>query len=380
MSDNEQDSGQRGDSSRSENPHLWEITWVRDLFLLAVLAAGLFFIWWLRAIFQPLFLGLLFAYLLNPIVAWCERQWGWRRLPVVLALTAGAVLGAVSVSLAVVPLLLSQASELASSLPDYADAIAKKIGVSDEVVLDKIREQAAAYLKDPISSLSYVWDGFVASFGVVSGVVGTVASLAMGLALFPVYLVFFSWKLPTIADSLNAFVPASSRNRTDEVLRMMDAAVGGYFRTRLIIALIMGSMYAAGWGIAGVPYWLLLGLMGGLLGIIPYAALFAWLTAMLLQYLELESGIQGAADLRSVFLWPTLVYALVQASDDWLLTPWLQGQELDMSFLTIILAVLIGGAVAGLLGMLLAVPVAACVSIFWAEVLRPRLIGYAESH
>jgi predicted PurR-regulated permease PerM len=51
-----------------------------------------------------------------------------------------------------------------------------------------------------------------------------------------------------------------------------------------------------------------------------------------------------------------------------------------MNFVTIILAVLIDGAVAGLLGMLLAVPTAACVRIYWSEVVRPRLAAYADSH
>jgi predicted PurR-regulated permease PerM len=160
----------------------------------------------------------------------------------------------------------------------------------------------------------------------------------------------------------------------------MDKAVGGYFRTRFIIALVMGVLYSVGWGLAGVPYWLLIGMLGGLLGIIPYAAGFAWLAAMLLRFLELENGITGVNDALSVFLWPTLVYAIVQASDDWGLTPWLQGRQLEMNFVTIILAVLIGGAVAGLLGMLLAVPTAACVRIYWSEVMRPRLATYAESH
>jgi predicted PurR-regulated permease PerM len=160
----------------------------------------------------------------------------------------------------------------------------------------------------------------------------------------------------------------------------MDKAVGGYFRTRLFIALVMGIMYSVGWGIAGVPYWLLIGMFGGLLGIIPYAAMFAWIAAMVLRYLELENGIAGVTDALAVLLWPSLVYGIVQASDDWLLTPWLQGRELEMNFVTIILAVLIGGAVAGLLGMLLAVPTAACARILWAEVLRPKLATYAESH
>jgi predicted PurR-regulated permease PerM len=160
----------------------------------------------------------------------------------------------------------------------------------------------------------------------------------------------------------------------------MDQAVGGYFRTRLTIALVMGVMYAIGWGIAGVPYWLLIGMLAGLLGIIPYATTFAWIIAMLMRFLELEAGITNSSDALTVFLWPTLVFAIVQACDDWFLTPWLQGSQLNMSFVTIILAVLVGGAIAGLLGMLLAVPAAACLRILWAEVVKPELIRFAESH
>ena len=51
-----------------------------------------------------------------------------------------------------------------------------------------------------------------------------------------------------------------------------------------------------------------------------------------------------------------------------------------MNFVTIILVVIVGGAVAGLLGMLFAVPTAACLRICWTEVVKPRLVGYAESN
>jgi predicted PurR-regulated permease PerM len=51
-----------------------------------------------------------------------------------------------------------------------------------------------------------------------------------------------------------------------------------------------------------------------------------------------------------------------------------------MSFITIILVVIVGGAVAGLLGMLLAVPVAACLRILWVEVMKPNLVRFTESH
>jgi predicted PurR-regulated permease PerM len=362
------------------NPHLWEINWVCDLFYLGVLLAMVLLAWWLRAIAQPVLLALLFAYLFNPMIVWCGQRWKWSRLFSVTVLYASAAAVVAGLSIAIIPFVAAQAGELIGKLPDYADTLAREVGISDEVVLEKLREKGAALMKDPVSTLSYLWQGVTTGVGVLSGVAGTATSIALGLALFPLLLFYFSWKWPTIAGWPVAFVPASRRERCCEITAKMDKAVGGYFRTRLIIALIMGVMYSLGWGIAGVPYWLLIGMLAGLLGIIPYAATFAWIAAMLLCFLELEQGIAGVGDALAVFLWPTLVYAIVQASDDWLLTPWLQGRELEMGFVSIVLAVLIGGAVAGLLGMLLAVPVAACVRIFWAEVLRPKLATFAESH
>jgi predicted PurR-regulated permease PerM len=228
--------------------------------------------------------------------------------------------------------------------------------------------------------VSYLWDCVVTTFGLMSGVVGTATSKAIGVVLFPVCLLYFSWKWPSIIAWPVVYIPASRRKQVNEIAQKMDEAVGGYFRTRLMIALIMGVLYAIGWGIAGVPYWLLVGMLAGLLGIIPYATSFAWILAMILRFLELDAGITDTSDALAVFLWPTLVFGIVQASDDWLLTPWLQGSQLEMSFITIILVVIVGGAVAGLLGMLLAVPVAACLRILWVEVMKPNLVRFAESH
>ena len=200
----------------------------------------------------------------------------------------------------------------------------------------------------------------------------------MGLFLFPVYLFLFCWNWLAIAAWPVKYLPASRRSRCLEIAGKMDHAVGSYFRTRVFIAMIMGVMYSIGWGFSGVPFWLLIGMLGGLLGIIPYAAGLAWLGAMFLCFLELKNGITGVSDALAVFLWPSIVYGIVQASDDWVLTPWLQGRELELGFASIILAVLIGGAVAGILGMLLAVPAAACLRILWVEVAEPQLVKFAQ--
>jgi predicted PurR-regulated permease PerM len=371
---------QPNSSTSSANPHLWDINWVRDVFCLAIILVVVLLAWWLRVIIRPVLLALLLAYLINPIIVWCERKWRWPRLSCIVALCAVAAAAVMGLAAAVLPIAVAQAQELVSDLPEYADALGKRCGITEEAVLKRFREKTAEFARNPGDSASYLWDGVVTTIGLMSGVVGTATSKALGVALFPVCLLYFSWRWPTITAWPVAFIPASRRKQVNEIAQKMDEAVGGYFRTRLMIALIMGVMYAIGWGIAGVPYWLLVGMLAGLLGIIPYAATFAWIIAMLLRFLGLEAGITGTGDALAVFLWPSLVFGIVQASDDWLLTPWLQGSQLEMNFVTIILVVVIGGAIAGLLGMLLAVPTAACLRICWAEVVKPRLVRYAESN
>jgi predicted PurR-regulated permease PerM len=364
----------------SPNPHLWQIAWVRDLLVIAAVVVLLLLAQQLRNIVDPILLGLLLAYLFNPLIAWFEIRWKWPRPVAASLLIAAVVLAVVGAGLLVAPLAISQAVELAEQVPQYIDQLATRAGFTDEVLRDQIRGKLNDLKQDPMSVLPYVWHGASRGVGFVSDALSGLTSIGLTLGLTPLCFVLFAWSWPRLVAWPGKYIPASRRDHVFAVLGKMDQAVGGYFRVRVFIALIMACMYTAGWGVVGVPYWFLLGLLAGLLGLIPYAAALAWLLAMFLKFLELESGITGISDALAVFVWPSLIYFLVQMSDDWLLTPWLQGRELELSLLAIIFAVFAGGALAGLLGMLLAVPIAACVKILWQEVIGASLEQFAKEN
>jgi len=79
-----------------------------------------------------------------------------------------------------------------------------------------------------------------------------------------------------------------------------------------------------------------------------------------------------------VLVWPTLVFALVQALDGWLLTPLIAGKATNLDPVTIFVAVLAGGSVLGAYGMLLAIPVAACIKITIQEVILPNVRAWVR--
>ncbi|MGC3974511.1 MAG: AI-2E family transporter [Nitrospira sp.] len=94
---------------------------------------------------------------------------------------------------------------------------------------------------------------------------------------------------------------------------------------------------------------------------------------MLLKYLDGFSSGAGAFDWMTVLVWPSVAYLVVQFIESWLLTPWVQSQSMEMNAVTVLIVVFIGGALGGFYGLLLAIPIAACIKILLQELVLPRL-------
>lgn len=376
-----------GDPSRvaSQRPtaalHLWEIAWVRDLFGLALAALVLESTYSLRGILTPVLVALVLAYIFDPLFDFAERRLRAPRpvsVGLVVVLLLGTVAGLVSWA---GPQLAQQLSSLADRLPTYGRHLATRLSLDLGGLDDALTATLVAVGSDPLGALRSVFAGTSNAMGLVGDVLDTATYAVMTMVLIPVCFFFFAWKLPAMTAHLKRLVPTSRRTRVDELLSQLDAAVSGFFRSRLLIGLIMAVLFGIGWSpwLTDVPYWALLAAATGLASIIPYAAAAGWLLVLLLKYLEMTAG--GATptnlDLLIGLAGPTAVYAVVQAFEGWLLTPWIQGHTTGLSAIAVILVVLVGGAVAGLFGMLLAIPIAACAKILFREVLLPRIDRWA---
>jgi predicted PurR-regulated permease PerM len=199
------------------------------------------------------------------------------------------------------------------------------------------------------------------------------------LFLVPFYLWFFSVYWPDITRFFAGLVPVAHRGRADELLGAMDRAISGFVRGRITVAFIMGVMFAIGWKFTGVPYAMALGLFAGAISIVPYLGGVALPMAIGLLFFD---QIQLAPEIRmawwGILLWPTAVFTVVQAIEGYVLTPIIAGKAADLDPVTIVVAILAGGALAGVYGMLLAIPAAACVKILLKQVVLPRLRAFAR--
>ncbi|MGH7233414.1 MAG: AI-2E family transporter [Nitrospiraceae bacterium] len=361
--------------------HVWQIVGIQDLFWFGTILFLLWFGYYLRGVFTPVLIALMLAYLVDPLVATAETRW---RVPrpvtatvvlILLTLTAiglGAWLG---------PLLIEQTQTLARKAPKYMQGLGGQYGIHVGSLSEQLSGFIARFQEDPMAVLQPLLTGTGTAFGVIGSVIGTTTQVVLFTILIPVYFFFFAWNFDRMTAIASRFIPASRKEHWLEIFRRMDRAVSGFFRGRLLIALLTGIMYAVGWLVSDVPYWFLLGLATGILTIIPYASAIGWPLAVALKYLDAVTS-SGASDVGwlSIAVWPSVAYLVVQFIESWVLTPWIQSQSTDMSAVTVLIIVFIGGAVGGMYGLLLAIPFAACLKILFQELLLPRLEWWADRH
>ncbi|MFW5750961.1 MAG: AI-2E family transporter [Planctomycetota bacterium] len=237
------------------------------------------------------------------------------------------------------------------------------------------------------SWLGHVTAGGKRLMGFLAGLVVDSFTLLFGVFLVGFFFVFFSVTYPHVRTTFHSFIPEARRGRTEELLRQMDIAVSGFVRGRLLTSLILGLVFAVGWSLVAVPHAILLGLAVGVLCLAPYVSMVGVPLAWLLVVLRVlgpgeASGLyvdaDGAIAWWAVFLFPVLVYGVAQLLDDYVLTPLIQGKATNLSPAAIMVAVIAGGTLYGFYGMLLAIPVAACIRILISEIWMPRLRQWIE--
>jgi predicted PurR-regulated permease PerM len=354
----------------------WQLTAARDLLIVVLIGFLLCLLYLLRDIFIPLLIALVLAHVFNPLITWLERKWRWPR-----PLTAGLLLAVVVVGCSALfawlgPLLVGQITELALRMPDYLRTLASNYGID----LGELGAAIRQYGVDLQQILGRIFQTTGQALGFVSTVFGIATYLVLSVALVLVYFFFFAWGFNSATHRLKKYLPESRRERIIEIAGKMGQAIGHFFRGRLVIAIIMGGLLSIGWLWTGVPYWFFLGMVTGLLNIVPYLSILTWPFAVLLKYLEAINSSGGSPGFVSIAVWPSVVYFAVQFSESWFLTPWIQSGQTNLSAATVLIVVIIGGSLSGIWGLLFAIPVAACIKILLKEEVLPRLRSWAAEH
>ena len=406
-----------------DRKHLWEIQAIRDVLLIA---GGLSLLWLgyaLSSITIPLLMALLLAYLVEPLVeglgqrgvsrsraaAWFVGLFGVLvvgLLALVLPLIVGQTLRLVDDVesgdmqgrvLRVESILPEQAAaplqRLAMLLPGEAtlDAESDLVATEGEVQstdadADSLEMQIQRIVQQELASQSddavLQQEGLRAAGAALTSawsVLVAIVDAGFLLFLIPFYFYFLVLWYPEVVRFGAQLVPRDNREAIFSLLQEMDDVVSGFVRGRLLVSFIMGLMFSVGWWLVDVPYAFVLGMTTGALSTVPFVGGLGAPIAIglaVLARLELPE-VERAAWWMPVAL-PAAVFALVSAIEGWVLLPLIAGRATRLDPVTIVVAVLAGGALLGVYGMLLAIPLAACLKILVIRVVLPRLRAWTR--
>jgi predicted PurR-regulated permease PerM len=312
----------------------------------------------LIAVRSVLILILISAFLaigLNPAVEAFERR-GLRRSLAVAIVLVCVLLFFVGFGFAVVPPIIDQGSQFAHKAPDYVRQLQDNKTVASLDAKYHFLSRLRSYVDKPEQLGGTLFGGVLGAGKVVlSAFFSAITVLTLTLYMMA--------NLPDMKAAAYRMVPRSRRARVGLLADEILDRIGGYVAGNLLISLIAGGLTYVVLLILDVPYALALGLLVAVTDLIPVvgATLGAIVVTLVGLFVSLKTGLIAAA-----------YYAAYQQFENYVLYPRIMKRSVDVSPVVTVIAVLIGGSLMGVLGALLAIPVAAAVQLVLQEVAAPR--------
>ena len=351
------------------NPWRWmteaRVTYALKVLMLLVLAffAGQFIFGILvriRAVIYILVAAIFLAYLIYPAVQWLRA-----RMPLVVAI--GIVYAGIAISLAlaamfIVPHVVDDVAMLVKHYPMFVDRLHSLVYNPNDPLTSRLPVWARDELANaPTAVASWVQARGLQTFGQFAALLaGTVAAVAVFIVV-PIVTAYLLLDLDRLKAGLSALVPSERWHATLVLLAEFDAVIGGFVRGQLLVAAIVGVLITIAMMLLHVPYPYLFGLLAAVGDLIPYVgAVLAFIPAF-------SSAVLTNGWINALLV--TIAFVTIFEVEGHLIAPNVVGRQVRLSAFVVIIALLIGGEVGGLFGMLVAVPVAGVLRVIVLRVL-----------
>lgn len=324
----------------------------------------------LAIVLPPVVVGILLAYLLNPVVGFLQRFRIPRLLGTLLsfALLLTVLTGIVRL---LAPMLVQQVSTFVELLPDIVQRVSDQftgwvagfgldLDLENQFDARAFGEQLQGLISDP-----NVRDTAMSVLGGLGGIVSGVFTVALALTAGPFIAAYILWDMPRLRGWATRIVPPQHRDEAIYVSRRLSDVVGGFIRGQLIVAVYVGVATSIGLALIGLPFWLVLGVVAGITNLVPLIGPFiaGVLGVMIAMFVD---GIGLAITV-------VVVMTIVQQGDNQIVSPLVMGHTVRLHPLVVLLALIVGGVMYGVFGLIVAVPVVAAVNVLLGHFWRTRV-------
>lgn len=327
----------------------------------------------LSGVLIPFFVAWLMAYLLYPFVCFFQYRCRLRSrvlsISVTLLLLFGLLVFAFSL---IIPPTMQEAARLKDIVVSYLATDNTVNHVSDEIELflkrhiDFRQIVSALSVKDVSSAIER---GMPQMLRLVSDSVSMLVGVVCSLISI-IYMFFILMDYEQMSRGLIHMVPPSKRSIVTGVLKDVENGMNSYFRGQSLIALMVGILFAIGFLIIDFPLAIPLGLFIGVLNLVPYLQVLGFLPTILLALLKAHDT---GENFWAILLSALAVFAVVQAIQDWVLTPRVMGKVTGLNAAIILLSLSVWGSLLGFIGFIIALPLTSLlISYYKRYVLEER--------
>jgi predicted PurR-regulated permease PerM len=311
-------------------------------------------------IIVPLIFATIIAILLNPLVTWLHGKKMHRIIAIIISLLVAIILLG-----GLVYFIVWQTSRFGESLP----LLKQKFNL--------LLTQAMTWTADTLNIEEDQLNGWITKIKAESGknssamvgqTLSTVGSMFMIVFIMPIYVFTILYYKPLLLQFISKLFKKDKHTMVAEVLGETKTLIQSYLMGLLIEAAIVATLNSVGLLIIGVKYALLLGLLSALLNLIPYIGIFIATVLPVVMALALQSPIAA--------LWVVILFTVVQFVDNQYIVPYIVASKVKVNAFVSIIVVLVGGALWGISGMFLAIPLAAIAKVIFDRIPQLEPLGF----
>ena len=310
-----------------------------------------------RGALFPFFLGGLLAYLLIPAVRLLERIMPWRerwprasRFIAINIVYLTGLLVIVAFLATVIPLAVEETRHFIEGIPELYNSARETLESLNDEYTRRVPENVRAEIQEAMEGVSGVVVS--AAQGILvrtaAGVQHTL-SIVIGLAIMPIFLFYLLKDQEQLSEGFFSMLHPSLRRHVRNVLAIADKTVGAYMRGQLILGAFVGLLVFAGLTVLGIPFAVLLAIISGVTELLPVIGPILGAIPGLLVTL---------ANSPDKFFFVLILYVVVQQIENMLLVPRIQGEAVHLHPAVVMVVLIVGSEVAGIWGMVVAVPLA----------------------
>lgn len=334
---------------------------IRTIVAVIAIAILIWLVNYLKNVLLPFCVACLIAYVLEPLVVIQQNKLRLKRriIPVFLTLIE-AIIVVGGLMCVIIPLSINEIDQL--------DALIKSsTGHSTPFLPPEVQEYLTRNLN--IESIrqylnpQQLSDLFSKGTSVLSGVMEVVMHMVEWLLTF-IYVIFVMLDYTQLMRGFHKIVPPRYRAKVYPIFDDIKESMSRYFRSQAVIAACAALFYCIGFSIAGLPLAIVMGIMVGILYMIPYVQYVTIIPVAILCYLD---SMTGATGFWSEFGRCIAVYVVSQCVCDYVLTPKIMGKSLGLNPAIILLSLSVWGALLGIIGMIIALPVTSLLIAYYKQ-------------